>query len=179
MTHAELATPSSAPRPQGTQGPGEQDTEQETLPNPTVPGTVFLRGAGASRDTWRALEQSLRGRGYMTVSDRTQAWHLARAGVTVVMVDFSHGPADRPSVTVARVRARWRISHPQKTIGDLLSRTERERLTATGATWMSTRVTAEVRDMELPIHQDTITLDTTTPDTIADAVTEQLQTGSR
>ena len=174
--HAEQLTPATE-RPGAT---GEQGSEHEALPNPSIPGTVFLRGAGASRDTWQALEQSMHRRGYMTVRDRTQAWHLARAGAAVVMVDFSNGATGQPTaVTVARVRARWRVSQPQKTVSDLLIRAERERLAAAGATWLSTRVIAEVKDMELPVYQDTVTLTTVDPEAVAEAVDEQLRDGGR
>ena len=56
-------------------------------------------------------------RGLMVVKDRQQAWHLARGGVAVVIVDFSAGS----DVTVGRVKARWKDVHRQRTIGQILA----------------------------------------------------------
>ena len=66
----------------------------KTYDNPTAPTptpVVFLRGAGAPKTVWDDIETAMRRRGLMVVKDRQQAWHLARGGVTVVIVDFSRG----------------------------------------------------------------------------------------
>lgn len=79
--------------------------------------TVYLRGAGRSDDTWACVQTAMWARGWATVSDRTTAWHLARGGVPVVLVDFSTDldATEWPSfgydryVSVWRVRAVWRV----------------------------------------------------------------------
>jgi len=85
-------------------------------------------------------------RGFATVRDRQVAWNLARGGVTVVLVDFSS-----PTVTVGRVKARWRTTNTARQVGQLLPRAERDRLAAEGSTWLDTPVTVEERDAELPL----------------------------
>lgn len=69
-------------------------------PAPTP--AVFVRGAGVDSGTWTAVTSALHGRGWVVVRDRTQAWHLARGRVPVVLVDISQ---QRP--TVGRVKARY------------------------------------------------------------------------
>lgn len=69
---------------------------------PALTPAVFVRGPGVDSATWAALTAALHGRGWMVVRDRTQAWHLARGRVPVVLVDISQ---DQP--VVGRVRARY------------------------------------------------------------------------
>lgn len=69
----------------------------DQLPTPAV----FLRAPGASSDDWRTLTAAIQARGWWPVRDRSQAWHLARGRVPVVMVDFAG------EVTVGRVKARF------------------------------------------------------------------------
>lgn len=148
----------------------EKTPEPTTAPELTP--VVFLRGAGATTQTWRQVQAAMHARGLVTMRDRKQAWHLARGGVPVILVDFSAG---RPG-TIARVRARWRTTEITRPIGELLDRTERDRLA--GEDWMSTPVTVAQRDTELPavggdqtVHFDTTTLD---PERLARNVIGQL-----
>ena len=69
---------------------------------PVLTPVVFVRGPGVDSATWAAVTAALQRRGWMVVRDRTQAWHLARGRVPVVLVDISH---DQP--VVGRVRARY------------------------------------------------------------------------
>lgn len=72
-------------------------------PPPPAPAPfVYIRGSGASAEVWRAITNSMHARGWSVIRDRTQAWHLARGRIPVVMVDISH---QKP--TVGRVRARY------------------------------------------------------------------------
>jgi hypothetical protein len=117
--------------------------------NPTVPAptpVVFLRGAGAPKTVWDDIETAMHRRGLMVVKDRQQAWYLARAGVVVVMVDFSAGS----DVTVGKVKARWKDVHRQRTIGQILPKQERDRLSAQRPDWLTTPVTIEDREADLP-----------------------------
>ena len=82
------------------------------------------------------------------------------------------------SNAAGRVKARWKTKQTPRTAGQLLTRAERERLTAAGATWLDTPVTVEERDAELPLadpatqaHFDNRPLD---PHELARAVTTQL-----
>lgn len=114
---------------------------------PPLPLPVaYLRGPKASGDRWRTIEAAMHSRGLATTRDRTQAWHRARGGTPVVLVDFS---ADR-AVTVAAVSARWRTTTRTRPVGSLLSRGERSRLAEQGANWLDTAVRAEDREPELP-----------------------------
>ena len=88
------------------------DNPAAAIPTPVV----YLRGAGAPKTVWDDIETAMHRRGLMVVKDRQQAWHLARGGVPVVIVDFSTGS----DVTVGRVKARWKDVHRQRTIGQLL-----------------------------------------------------------
>lgn len=120
------------------------ERESEPAAPPVLPPVVFLRGAKVSAATWAAIEQAMHQRGLITVRDRTQAWHLARGGAPVVLVDFTGGEG-----MIARVRARWRITDVTGPVGALLPRAERERLA--GAGWLQVDVTTEERDTELPV----------------------------
>lgn len=70
---------------------------QDQSPTPAV----FLRAPGASSDDWRTLTAAMHARGWWPVRDRSQAWHLARGRLPVVMVDFAS------QVTVGRVKAKF------------------------------------------------------------------------
>ncbi len=77
---------------------------------PTLAPTVYLRGKGCGDRLWRAVTDAMHARGWVTVKDRTTAWHLARGGVRVILCDFSAtyaGGLSNPSVTVGRVRAKY------------------------------------------------------------------------
>ena len=76
------------------------------IPQPTP--VVFIRGAGVGSATWAQITTAMQARGWIVIRDRTQAWHLARARVPVVMIDIS---STRP--TVGRVRARYTDAHDQ------------------------------------------------------------------
>jgi len=126
------------------------DVLEKSFDYPADPGAtpvVFLRGAGAPPETWRDVETAMHRRGLATVRDRQQAWHLARGGVPVVLVDFSTGAA----VSVGRVKAKWSLSQATRSAGQLLSPAERERLAAAGAQWLDTQVTVEEREAVLPL----------------------------
>jgi hypothetical protein len=151
----------------------DKPPEDPTEPAPTP--VIFLRGAGTPPAIWRDVETALHRRGLATVKDRQQAWNLARGGIPVVFVDFS---ADSITATAGRVKARWKTKQTTRTAGQLLTRAERERLTAAGATWLDTPVTVEERAAELPLadpatqaHIHNRPLD---PDELARAVTTQL-----
>lgn len=136
---------------------------------------VFLRGAGAPGDTWARVETAVLRRGFAVVKDRQQAWYLARGGVPVVLVDFS---ADRPTATAGLVQAKWKTTRNRRTAGQLLPRSERERLTAQGASWLDIPVTVEDRQAELPLADPTATAqvgnDPLDPDELARAAITQL-----
>lgn len=120
------------------------ERQPEPADAPTLPPVVFLRGAKVPASRWAAVAQAMHQRGLITVRDRTQAWHLARAGAPVVLVDFS-GDAG----TIVRVRARWRTTDVTGPLSALLPHSERER--HAGAGWLDVEVTTEERDMELPV----------------------------
>lgn len=128
-------------------------------PAPELAPVVFLRGAGAPSETWQQVQAAMNARGLVTVRDRKQAWHLARGGVPMILLDFSAGAG-----TVTRVRARWRVTEVTRPIGELLDRTDRDRLGVQA--WMQTPVTVEDKDTELPAvdadrvtHFDTAAID--------------------
>lgn len=136
---------------------------------------VFLRGVGAPESTWARVETAMLRRGFAVVKDRQQAWHLARGGVPVVLVDFS---ADRPTATASLVKAKWKTIHLRRTAGQLLPRSERERLTAQGASWLDIPVTVEDRQAELPLADPAATAqvgnDPLDPDELARSAVTQL-----
>ncbi len=78
------------------------ETVGEDVPAPQLTPAIFIRGAGVSPPVWSLVTAAMQARGWLVVRDRTQAWHLARGRVPVVMVDLSHA---HPSV--GRVRARY------------------------------------------------------------------------
>lgn len=151
---------------------------EKSFDNPADPAAtpvVFLRGAGAPPQTWRDVETAMHRRGLATVRDRQQAWHLARGGVPVVLVDFSTGT---PAVSVGRVKAKWSLSRTTRSAGQLLSPAERERLAVTGAQWLDTLVTVEEREAVLPLaNPDTearLQNEPINPDELARAAVSQL-----
>lgn len=83
--------------------------------NPHHTPVVYLRGAGMPAAVWQRLIAEVTSRGWLHVTGRTQAFHLARGGVPVVLCDFSrdNDATDGPwygydmKVTVGRVRARY------------------------------------------------------------------------
>lgn len=143
----------------------------EPAPAPALTPVVFLRGAGAPSEIWQQVQAAMNARGLVTVRDRKQAWHLARGGAPVILLDFSAGAG-----TVTRVRARWRITEVTRPLEELLDRTERDRLGA--QVWMQTPVTVENRDAELPaVDVDRVThFDTTAinPEWLARTVIDHL-----
>lgn len=72
-------------------------------PNPQLPPVVFVRGAGAAAEQWQAMLEAIHAHGWHSVRDRMTAWHLARGGVPVLLVDFT----DDDQVQVALVRAKY------------------------------------------------------------------------
>lgn len=145
----------------------------EPAPAPELTPVVFLRGAGAPSETWQQVQAAMNARGLVTVRDRTQAWHLARGGVPMILLDFSAGAG-----TVTRVRARWRVTEVTRPLEELLDRTERDRLGA--QPWMQTPVTVEDKNTELPAADaDRVTrFDTTAidPEWLARTVIDHLHT---
>lgn len=116
---------------------------------PTLSPAAFLRGAGADRETWDAIEYELHLRGIVTVRDRTTAWHLARGGVPVVLVDFSVPKSGRLAKgAIGLVTARNRVTETTKPVSALLRRADRDRFA--GEPWLATEVETEERDPELP-----------------------------
>lgn len=116
---------------------------------PALTPAVFLRGSGADRETWDAIEQELHIRGVVTVRDRTAAWHLSRGGVPVVLVDFSVPKSGRVGKgVIGLVKARNRVTETTKPVSALLRRADRERLA--GERWLATEVETEDREPELP-----------------------------
>jgi hypothetical protein len=152
------------------------DKPDENARPVTPTPVVFLRGAGAGESTWAAVETAMLRRGFAVVKDRQQAWNLARGGVPVVLVDFS---ATRPTATAGRVAAKWKPVPIRRTVGQLLPRNERDRLTAAGASWLDTPVTVEDRQPELPFADPAATRhvgnDPLDPDELARAAVAQLE----
>ncbi len=119
-------------------------------PDPGPRPAVFLRGAGAGEALFDAIAAAMHSRGWTTVRDRTQAWHLARARVPVVLVDFSSTRADHDAL-VGRVKARYAT----KTVaGPILRRVtagDRRRLEEENPSWAATQVHWEEKETELPL----------------------------
>lgn len=84
---------------------GDQESQAELQERPPLPPAIFLRGAGAAQATWDELKQALWGRGWYTVLSRTEAWHLTRGRMLMLMVDFSE--RSNGEVKVVRVRAKF------------------------------------------------------------------------
>lgn len=54
-----------------------------------LPPAVFLRGARVPEADWDTMKEAMWARGWHTIVQRTEAWHLARGRLPVVLVDFS------------------------------------------------------------------------------------------
>lgn len=82
------------------------DTE---LLEPEMPPVAWLRAVGVPQETWDRITDALLERGFATTKDKRQAWHLARGGLDVILVDFSavagRNKQPRDVVTVTLVRA--------------------------------------------------------------------------
>lgn len=92
--------------------------------NPRLRPTAYLRGAGASADIWSRMEAALWARGVATVRSRTDAWHLARGGTPVALVDFSItdlGDIPAGYMRIGRVRARYVDIDDTRPLGSILS----------------------------------------------------------
>lgn len=75
---------------------------------PPMPPVVFLRGAGVTSRVFQRVTAALWRHGLWTTTNRTQAMHLSRGGLTVWMLDFSLPPHVRPdetAVSLGEVRA--------------------------------------------------------------------------
>lgn len=59
-----------------------------------LPPAVFLRGARVSDEEWDTIKEAIWARGWHTIVQRTEAWHLARGRLPVVLVDFSTRDTD-------------------------------------------------------------------------------------
>lgn len=77
------------------------DEKPPSAVEPAPTPVVFLRGAKVDAATWRQATEALHARGWVVVRDRTQAWHLARGRVPVVLVDISN---DEPRVGLVKAR---------------------------------------------------------------------------
>lgn len=76
----------------------------EKLPAAVEPAptpVVFVRGAKVDAAIWRQATEALHARGWVVVRDRTQAWHLARGRVPVVLVDITH---TQPRIGLVKAR---------------------------------------------------------------------------
>lgn len=92
---------------------------RQAVVQPEWTPVVYLRGAGRSQAVWDRVEHAMWARGWRTTHDRTDAWHLCRGNLPVVMVDFTAGlhevsPAPGgdlnirdPYALVGRVRAKY------------------------------------------------------------------------
>lgn len=63
---------------------------------PVMPPVAYLRGAGAPPGLWHRAERAMWARGLVTTHDRAAAWKLCRAGVLVILADFSLSLDDNP-----------------------------------------------------------------------------------
>lgn len=85
-------------------------TDPAAAPTVKLPLVVYLRGRGRSDECWREMRAGCAARGWYDISDETAAWHIARAGATVVVCDFSAGL--RPErVDVRLVAAKYDDDH--------------------------------------------------------------------
>lgn len=66
---------------------------------PPIPPIVFLRGAGITSRVFERVTAALWRHGLWTTTNRTQAMHLSRGGLTVWMLDFSLPQHARPGET--------------------------------------------------------------------------------
>lgn len=84
---------------------GVYEMLEQTPPPPTPPPPVpaiFVRGAGVDQTTWTHVIDAIHTRGWIVIRDRTQAWHLARGRVPVVLVDIT-----RTQPRIGLVKARY------------------------------------------------------------------------
>lgn len=97
---------------------------------PTMPVTVYLRAPGHSEETWAKLRHAIYSRGWAMISDANSAWHLSRAGVTIVYVDLAAMLDDDPiTVQLQRAVHRQPLDEPQLVpLADLLPTMEGIRL---------------------------------------------------
>lgn len=73
------------------------------IPNPALPPVIFMRGSGVTPDHWTAMLAAVHTAGWHTVRDRTTAWHLARGGAPVILLDFT----DDDQIQAGLVRAKY------------------------------------------------------------------------
>ncbi len=126
------------------------EAEPVAMPDLGPRPAVFLRGAGVGGDVWDAIAAAMHSRGWTTVLDRTQAWHLARARVPVVLVDFSSSRVDQDAL-VGRVKARYATKAMTGPVSRRLTAEDRRRLEEEGAQWMATQVHWEEKETDLPL----------------------------
>jgi hypothetical protein len=82
---------------------------------------VYLRGAGVDTPTWKKVETAMSARGWVNVHTHTTAFHLARGGPPVVLVNFSASlkrDGDR-FVSVWRVRPVFHNPKGDELVDDL------------------------------------------------------------
>lgn len=106
--------------------PNDQELiEEPVVTMPQLRPVIFLRGAGVPAEDWKRIREAMWAHGWATEQQRSTAWHLARGGVPVVMLDFSAG---RDVVTASQVRAKYaadpKTDPAAKTVLAALSRCE-------------------------------------------------------
>jgi hypothetical protein len=125
-----------------------------TTPRPSLTPVIYLRGAGVRQPAWRRIERAMWAQGWDTTHVRTEAWHLARGGVPVAILDFTstHGSGlTRETITVGKVRAKYAETLEWCQVEDLLPTAERVRLTRERADWLRHPIHRTVTEMELPL----------------------------
>ncbi|RCV54820.1 hypothetical protein DEF23_15295 [Marinitenerispora sediminis] len=121
---------------------------------------MYLRGGGNSEITWDAVTTAMHARGWVTVTSRTDAWHLQRGGCPVVQCDFSMGLDRSPGnscgyhlfVRLGLVRARHCPDIVGTTLGAALPTGEWVRLSRAstiGQSVLETRVAVSSDEPEL------------------------------
>lgn len=118
---------------------------------------AYLRGAGAPSATWEAIRNAIHALDIATTPDRTTAWHLARGGIPVVLVDFSSDAG-----ALYAVDARYRVRVGPKPVAKLLRKADRDRFA--GQAWLDLEVSAEDREPILAIRGERTTFDPSTID---------------
>lgn len=124
----------------------------EPKPPATQP-VVYLRGRAQPQDVWERVERAMWARGWRTIRDRTQAFHLARGGSPVVLCDFT-GDFDGLAVqwiTVGLLRARYEDEVVGGRVSDLMTSTDAARYMRAGAEWIQEPVEIVTTRMELPL----------------------------